>query len=154
MSLTPLARLPRMARPWCGIFLLLIGTSGTLSAAELKVNEARLRLLPGDLPAAGYFILVNPSETNITLTGADSPAFGNVMMHRTVNQDGVTRMQPVAQIELAAGEQIEFAPGGYHLMLMKRTRSLAIGDDIEVTLFFANGQQQSITFRAVSPTIQ
>lgn len=154
MSLTQLASVPRLVRPWCWIFLLLIGTSGTLFAAELQVNEARIRLLPGDLPAAGYFTLMTTSEADITLTGADSPAFGNVTMHRTINQDGVTRMQPVAQLELEAGEQIEFAPRGYHLMLMKRTRPLAIDDDIEVTLLFANGQQQRVTFRAVAPTTQ
>jgi copper(I)-binding protein len=154
MSLTPLASLPRLLRPWCWIFLLLIGTSSALSAAELKVNEARIRLLPGDIPAAGYFTLANTSEANITLIGANSTAFGDVTMHRSVNQDGVASMQPVAQLELAAGEQIEFAPRGYHLMLMKRTRALAIGDDIEVTLLFANERQQSVMFRAVSPTTQ
>jgi copper(I)-binding protein len=141
-------------RPWCWLFVLLTGTSGALSAAELEVNEARLRLLPGDLPAAGYFTLVNTSEADITLTGANSPAFGNVMMHRTVTQDGVSSMQHLPQIELASGEPIEFAPGGYHLMLMKRTRTIAIGDDIGVTLLFANGEEQSVMFRAVSPTTQ
>lgn len=152
MSLPPLARLPHRVRPWCWLFLLLIGTSGALSAAELKVNEARLRLLPGDLPAAGYFTLANTSEADITLIGADSPAFGSVMMHRSVSQDGVASMQPVKRLVLPAGEQVAFEPGGYHLMLMKRTRALAIGDDIEVTLLFANGQEQSVTFRAISPT--
>lgn len=154
MSLPPLASLPRPVRAWCWSFLLLIGTSGALSAAELKVDEARLRLLPGDLPAAGYFTLANTSEADITLIGANSPAFGNVMMHRSVNQDGVASMQPVEQLALSAGEQVEFEPGGYHLMLMKRTRAIAIGDDIEMTLLFANGQEQSVTFRAVSPTTQ
>jgi copper(I)-binding protein len=154
MSLALLASLTRLLRSWCWIFLLLVGTSGALSAAELKVTEARIRLLPGDIPAAGYFTLANTSKADITLIGANSPAFGDVTMHRSVNQDGVTSMQPIAQLELAAEEQIEFAPRGYHLMLMKRTRPLAIGDDIELTLLFANGQQQSVTFRAVSPTTQ
>lgn len=154
MSLSSLASLPRLMRPCCWIFLLLAGTTGSLLASELKVNEARLRLLPGDLPAAGYFRLVNTSEANITLTGANSPAFANVMMHRSVSQNGVSRMHHLDRLELAAGEQIEFAPGGYHLMLMERTRPLAIGDDINVTLHFANGQEQTVTFRAVSPTTE
>lgn len=154
MSLTPLAGLPRLVRSWCWLFVLLIGASGALSAAELEVGEARLRLLPGDLPAAGYFTLVNTSEADITLTGAKSPAFDNVMMHRTVTKDGVSSMQHFPQLELASGEQIEFAPGGYHLMLMKRTRTITIGDDIEVTLLFANGEEQSVMFPAVSPTTQ
>lgn len=154
MSLTPLASLPRLVRPWCWLLLLLIGTSGAVSAAELEVDEARIRLLPGDLPAAGYFTLANTSEVDMTLIGANSPAFDNVTMHRTVNQDGVTSMQPLAQLELAARKQIEFAPGGYHLMLMERTRPLAIGDDVKVTLLFANRPEQSVMFRAVSPTTE
>lgn len=154
MSRTPLASVPRLVRPWCWIVLLLIVTSGALSATELQFNEARIRLLPGDLPAAGYFTLANTSEADIILTGAESADFGKVLMHRTVNQDGVTRMQPVARLELEAGEQLEFASGGYHLMLMKRTRPLAVGDEIDVTLFFADGQQQRVTFRAIAPTTQ
>ena len=59
-----------------------------------------------------------------------------------------------APLELAAGEQVEFAPGGYHLMLMKRVRPLVVGDDVEVNLHFAGNQRQRDTFRAVAPTAQ
>lgn len=111
-----------------------------------------MRLLPGDLPAAGYFTLRNTGDNDITLVGAQSPAFGNVEMHRSVNQDGVTSMQPVPQIELAAGEQVGFAPQGYHLMLMERTRSLAIGEEVEVILLFEDEQRLTVKFQVVSPT--
>jgi len=53
-----------------------------MAMAELKVSEAKLRLLPGNLPAAGYFTLTNTGNQPVVLTGAQSPAFAQVMMPR------------------------------------------------------------------------
>lgn len=140
-------------RHWCWLLLVLLWTSVTLPAAELAVSEARMRLLPGDLPAAGYFTVRNTSENDTILVGAESPAFGNVEMHRSVNQGGVSSMQPVSKIALAARGQAVFAPHGYHLMLMQRKRSLAIGEEVDVILLFEDEQRLKVKFQALSPTI-
>jgi copper(I)-binding protein len=46
---------------------------------------------------------------------------------------------------------VQFAPGGYHLMLMKRQQPLAVGDEVDITLEFEDGRRLPVTFRAVSP---
>lgn len=63
----------------------------------------------------------------------------------------MARMQHVEQIEVAAGATLTFASGGYHLMLLQRKRALSLGDQIEVTLLFADGQRLPVTFTAVPP---
>jgi len=60
-------------------------------------------------------------------------------------------MQHVAQVEVAAGATLKFAPGGYHLMLMQRQRELALGDQVEANLLFTDGQSLPVTFIAVPP---
>lgn len=55
----------------------------TAAMADLEINEAKLRLLPGDLPAAGYFMLTNKGSKPVTLTGAQSSDFAQAMMHRS-----------------------------------------------------------------------
>ncbi|CAO1660032.1 copper chaperone PCu(A)C [Halomonas sp. NPDC076908] len=151
---TQLAKLPRSASIWCSTFVLAFGMPGTLLAADLQISDARIRLLPGDIPAAGYFTLTNTGETGTTLIGADSSAFDNVTIHQSVSQDGISSMQHVEQLTVAAGELVELAPGGYHLMLIKRKHPIAVGDEIEVTLLLDNGQQQNVKFRAGAPTTQ
>ncbi|MNF34266.1 hypothetical protein D3C84_151030 [compost metagenome] len=136
-------------RRLAGLFLLIF--SAVAVAADLEVRDARLRLLPGDLPAGGYFSLRNGTGKAVLLLGAESPAFEQVMMHQSTEKDGVASMAPVSQLELAPGEVVRFAPGGYHLMLIHRLRSLAVGDEVTVTLLFAEGRRLPVTFQVVSP---
>lgn len=129
----------------------LLLVASTMAMAELKVSETKLRLLPGNLPAAGYFTLTNSGNQPVVLTGAQSPAFAQVMMHRSSLENGMASMQHVAQVEVAAGATLKFAPGGYHLMLMQRQRELALGDQVEANLLFTDGQSLPVTFIAVPP---
>jgi len=115
-------------------------------ALELTSSQAWIRVLPGDLPLAGYVVLTNPGERTLTLVGAHSPAFSQIEMHRSVDQSGVARMMMVERVAIAPGGQLAFAPGGYHLMLFGRTRALQAGDEVPVTLEFADGEQLTVYF--------
>lgn len=121
-------------------------------AADLAVEDARLRLLPGDLPGAGYFRISNEGSESRVLTGVETAAFERVMMHESLEEDGMMRMRHMMKVELEPGAQVEFAPRGYHLMFMKRTRDLSVGDKVEATLKFADGQRLPVVFQVVSPT--
>ncbi|WP_111494156.1 copper chaperone PCu(A)C [Marinobacter bohaiensis] len=120
-------------------------------AGDIDVSDARVRLLPGDVPSAGYFSLHNGSDRTVTLVGASSDAFGQVMMHKSMEKDGMAHMHAVPSLEVAAGEDIDFAPSGYHLMLMKRSAPLAIGEQVTITLEFEQHPAMPVTFEAVSP---
>lgn len=144
-------RTARQSRRMALGLLTALMTTATAQAAELDVSDARLRLMPGDLPAAGYFRLHNAGDESVTLTGADSDAFERVMLHRTVQEDGMSSMHGVSELEVAPGDTLEFAPKGYHLMLMQRSQPLAVGDALEVTLTFADAPPLPVTFDVVSP---
>jgi copper(I)-binding protein len=103
-----------------------------------RVERAWIRLLPGDLPLAGYLVLDNPDARPLTLTGAHSAAFARIAMHESRADSGVARMRPVEQITIPPGDRLVFAPGGYHLMLLDRTRALQVGDQVPV-LFSVRG---------------
>lgn len=132
----------------CG---LLLTFASAVEAADLQVKDARLRLLPGDLPAAGYFSLTNVGGSAVTLVDAESAAFEQVMMHQSSLKNGVASMDHVSQLDVTPGAVVAFAPGGYHLMLMKRQQPLNIGDEVTVTLVFSDGYRLPVTFKAVSP---
>jgi len=115
------------------------------------VRDAWIRHLPGDLPDAGYFTLHNAARAPARLVGARSPAFGRVMVHRSVRRpDGRTRMLPVARIDVHAGGELRFAPGGYHLMLTRPHHPVRVGDTIPLTLIFADGREVTVSFRVLA----
>jgi len=125
-----------------GLLMCLSFLCNDLAYAEspsLDVNNARIRLLPGDLPLAGYFTLTNTGKASITLTSAASPAFKGIMLHRSMESGGQSQMKPVVSLEIKPGQSIQFKPGGYHLMLMHRNHELEVGQTVPITLNFANG---------------
>jgi periplasmic copper chaperone A len=128
--------------------LLLLSVLFTLPAhaAGFRVDEAWVRYLPGGVPAAGYFLLRNDADKAVELTGASSPAFGEVMLHQSVQSGGLARMRDVHAVSVPAGGAVNFTPGGYHLMLMAPSRKIVRGDKIPITLKFADGQAVTAQF--------
>jgi len=126
--------------------------AASAAASELGIASPWIRLLPGGAPAGGYFTLRNGAQRPVELVGVSSTAYGSVMMHRTTEAGGMARMQPVDRIEVPAGGEVAFAPGGYHLMLMQPARNIAVGDRIPVTLEFADGRRLTREFDVRGPT--
>lgn len=133
-----------------GIAALLLAT-GTAWAQDVQVTDARLSLLPGEQPGAGYFQLYNATDEMAVLVGAESEAFEEVELHVSSEENGMAHMHAVEQVEIAAGERFEFAPKGHHLMLIGREKALQEGDQVDVQLEFANDQHLPVTFDVVSP---
>jgi len=137
---------------WHGLMLLFAAYSSTAiaQAAEVSAENARIRLLPGDLPLAGYVKIVNHSSAPIRLVGASSPAFDMIHVHRSVEEGGHSRMVSVDGVSIPADGAAELQPGGYHLMLMSRARALKVGDEVPITLIFDDDTRVTVPF-AVRP---
>jgi len=136
-----------MKRVLCSVLMLGMVMAAWAGQPSVSVSDARIRWLPGDLPMAGYFVITSQAPDSLRLVGATSPAFGGVMVHRSVEEDGMARMMHVDGVDLAPGQSLAFAPGGYHLMLMNRTRELHTGEEVPVTLRFGDGQTLVVSFR-------
>lgn len=121
-------------------------------AADVEVSGGWIRLLPAGVPAAGYFELRNSGKAAVALVAASSPAFGQAMLHRTALKDGRSTMMRIDEVEIPAGGQLAFAPGGYHLMLIKPTRELRVGDDFALTLEFASGAKITAQLEVRGPS--
>ena len=60
-----------------------------------------------------------------------------VQLHQTfTDASGMTGMQPVSRLEVPAGATVTFAPGGYHLMFMDVTGTIAVGSTVQIDLQF------------------
>jgi copper(I)-binding protein len=123
---------------------LLLGFAGSAEAAPV-ISNAWIRAMPANLPAGGYFTIANPGPKPLTLTGAQSPACGSVMLHMTHEMGGMAHMMPVDKVDVPAGGKFEFKPGAHHLMCME-PKGLKPGTTVSVTLKFADGTSTDATF--------
>jgi copper(I)-binding protein len=117
--------------------------------APVTVSQARIRWLPGDLPMAGYFRITSHATSPLYLVGATSPAFAELMLHRSIEEAGTSRMEHVDRVALNPAQTVEFAPGGYHLMLMQRKQDVHAGQEVPVTLRFSDGETLTARFKVV-----
>jgi periplasmic copper chaperone A len=128
--------------------LLLAAATAPALASGPSVSGAWIRAVPaGTDTTAGYMRLHNPSDRPLALIGASSPAFGLVELRKSVFSNGAGRVIPQARVVVPAHGRLDFAPGGYHLILQQPGHALHAGDDVAVTLRFYGGRTLRTTFR-------
>ena len=120
------------------------------SAAPFDITGAWFRSLPGKLPAGGYFTAQNNSRRDVSITGARSEACGMLMIHQSSNKGGMSSMDMVERVNVPAGGNIAFAPGGYHLMC--EGAKMKIGTKVPVLLKLSDGTAVAVAFEVRGAT--
>jgi copper(I)-binding protein len=128
------------------IVLSLALIAGPAMADDLSVRGAWMRAMPGNLPAAGYFTLHNSGSSEAILTGAQSPACGMLMLHKSTSENGMAGMMDMPTVSVPAGGEARFVPGGLHLMCMDPRATLKPGRTVPVRLQFAGGKAVEASF--------
>ncbi len=119
--------------------------------ATVQAKGAWIRWLPANLPAGGYVELGNTGDKPVVLLGAESPDYGNTMLHQTVSKGGVSEMIHVDKITIPAHGHMAFSPGGYHIMLMQPKKDVKPGDKVPITFRFEGGKTLTVDFEVRKP---
>jgi copper(I)-binding protein len=113
--------------------------------AELEYNEAWIKNLPPPVPVrAGYMTIHNPQAQAVSIVQIHSDSFASVEIHRTLMQDGMMRMEQVRDLTIAAGETVQLAPGGLHLMMMQPVQPTRPGETHRIILEYNDGSTQEL----------
>jgi copper(I)-binding protein len=130
--------------------LLLASAPAALAAAPAdckpRIEAGWIRLVPGGMMMGGFARLVNPCPLPAAVVSAESPQFGEVELHQSIMDNGVSRMRPVPRLEIPANGSAELRPGSYHLMLMQPKGPLAPGARVPITLKLESGQAITAEF--------
>ena len=122
--------------------LFLAACSPPAAEQTLKFEDAWVRATPpGAMMTAGFGRLVNHSVLKLEITAFTSPAYGDVSLHQTVIENGLSRMKEVPGLSIPPGGEVELAPGGYHLMLMMPTQASGAHDRVVLLIEEAGGQR-------------
>jgi periplasmic copper chaperone A len=127
--------------------LLLLATTATVHAQALTVDQGWIRSgPPGATVLAGYARLSNPGTTELRIVEARSSSFASVEFHETLDEDGVAKMRAVEALVIPAGGSLTLEPGGLHLMLIKPTRRLMLGDSVVLDMITDEGDALPAAF--------
>ncbi len=112
---------------------------------EVHVHDAYVRATPpGQLNSAAYMQIHNSDKHDYRLVAVVSKAARLVQMHNVEEKDGVARMEQVDFIEIAANENTDLKPGGYHIMLVDLVQDLEPGDELDFTLVYNDGSRTEL----------
>ena len=123
-------------------FAVLVGFVGMARAqsssdGSIEIVSPWARATVASVPVGGAFLtIVNKGTTDDRLVSASTPVAGMATPHRTVDDNGISKMVPVPAIEVKAGQKVTLAPGGYHIMLTGLKAPLIEGQSFPLTLVF------------------
>ena len=101
--------------------------------------------IAGQKNTAAFLVLINPGKQDRVLVGVETSLAGRAELHSHTQVDGMMRMRHEKQLVLPAGQRLELAPGGLHIMLFDITRPVRSGQSVDLELFFADGDHLSVT---------
>jgi copper(I)-binding protein len=130
------------------IFALPLAAIAAAAAAALKVESAWARSTPpGASVGAVYLRIDNSGGPADRLLAIECPVAASAEVHRSSIEDGIARMRKVSVLDVDAGEIVEFAPGGLHVMLFGLKEPLVARQTFTMEFVFerAGRQQASVT---------
>jgi copper(I)-binding protein len=117
-------------------------------AGDLTVKDPVMRAVaPGVANTAGYLTIVNAGSKADRLVSVACTCAKSVEIHLSHVMNGMAMMMPAGPVEVPAGGQAVFSPGGYHLMVVGLKAPLADGGSQELTLKFQHAGEVKVPFQ-------
>jgi periplasmic copper chaperone A len=124
--------------------LLAFAKGGAAADIQIVNATAAKSLTMQAKTGAVYLTLKNAETTPDRLIALSTPAADMAMIHRSVNENDVMKMEHLDTLELPAGASLDFAAEGYHVMLVGLKQPLKIGNKVPLTLIFEKAGERMI----------
>lgn len=121
------------------------------ASADVTASQCWIRQLPAPAPSGGFLVFHNAGQQARQLTAVHSPDYGQVMMHQTTEENGMSKMSMVHQVTVPAGGNLAFKPGSYHLMLEQPREGLKVGDHVQINFTLDNQQSVAVSCEVKAP---
>lgn len=133
------------------VFLAIACSSAQAADANITIQDAHARVMPGAKVGAVYLRITNDGKEPDRLLSASTSVAGKAKLHSVTNDNGVMKMRPVDGIALKPGETVELKPGGLHIMLTEVQGGLKPGATFPVTLTFEKAGAKSVSVSIDKP---
>jgi copper(I)-binding protein len=119
---------------------------------KITIQQAWARPANAGENGAVYFVVDNPGSQNDEMVGVTCEAAQQAQMHLSeMDSNGVMTMKMQSSVPVPAQGQVEFKPGGYHIMLIGMKQNLAPGDTLHLAVTFKNAGQIALDVPVKEP---
>jgi len=142
------------------ILIALLAAFGIVSSAladdymqgDIHIMQPWSRPLPPvSANGAAYVTLMNMGDAADKLVSVSTPAAARAELHTHIMDGGVAKMRKVEAVEIPAGGQTVFEPGGLHIMLFGLTEPLVEGRSYPLTLGFERAGEVEVKVMIMEP---
>ncbi|MFI6574241.1 copper chaperone PCu(A)C [Nocardiopsis sp. NPDC050513] len=115
------------------------------AADGFEITDPWIKAVSQEEGMTGVFgEISNTSGSEMTIVAAEADGADTVELHE-VSMEGTdaTMSEVEGGFVIPAGETYTLEPGGYHIMLMQLTQDLEAGNELTVTVEFADGSTAS-----------
>ena len=124
------------------VIIIIFTLSAPMSALAhddvIKVDKVEMpKLPPVSRSAAIYLTIKNTGKNSVKLTSVNTDVAHHAMIHQTVEENGMAKMRHQDSLIIAAGGELVFQRGSYHIMLMGLDKE-KMAKPFQVTLEFEN----------------
>ncbi|HUC63984.1 MAG TPA: copper chaperone PCu(A)C [Stellaceae bacterium] len=117
--------------------LAVLSSAYAQASSPIEVSHAWARATAASAAnGAVYLKVMNHGTADDRLTGASTTVAAKAELHITLNDNGVMKMRPMADVPVKAGGSAEFKPDGMHIMLLGLKHPLKAGEHFPLTLTF------------------
>ena len=134
------------------ILAMLLAVAAPAALAQVEVRDAWIRATVPSARSSGLFMRIRSAQ-DAQLVEVRSSVAGVAEIHQMRMDGQMMRMQTVDAIDLPAGQAVNLAAGGYHIMLMDLKRQLKEGETVPVRLVMRNKGKVTLT-QDVSVTVK
>jgi len=107
------------------------------ASGEMTIHDVWARPALAGNNGAVYFVIENGTNSDDALLSATTDIASATEVHMSMaDGNGVMSMQMQEAVSVPARDQVEFKPGGLHIMLVELTKDLNAGDTFTLTLNF------------------
>jgi periplasmic copper chaperone A len=133
-------------RNWLTILsFLLLASCSSAQSKPLVIEGAWARPALAGQTSAVYFTIDNPNRAADQLLAASTDVAGQTELHQTIQDNqGVMSMHAQHSFEIPGEDQLVFAPGGRHIMLVDLKQDLKPGDLLDLHLTFEKAGEMTI----------
>jgi copper(I)-binding protein len=117
--------------------------------AQTTVTQPWVRATVPQQTASGAFMQLRSADS-AKLVSATSPIAASVQIHKMEMTGQMMKMREVDAIDLPAGETVNLASGGFHIMLVGLKRQLKEGETVPLSLVIErkNGKRETVAVDA------
>ncbi|MEC4722248.1 copper chaperone PCu(A)C [Noviherbaspirillum sp. CPCC 100848] len=108
--------------------------------ADVSVTDAWARATVPGQPVGAVYMKVSSSNA-VRLVDIQTEVAKDVQVHTMHHHDGVMKMREHGELAIQAGQTVELAPGGLHLMLLGLKKPLSAGENLTVKLTFEDAKK-------------